>query len=435
MDGLSVIDGATNTLTTIIELGGGPLGLAIDEANNRVYVSHSDTNNMRIDGFTHDVAYFPAGPFNFELAVNGQTNWAYYTNDWTNTIKAVNGATLDVSLIPVAADHALEDVAINSLTNRIYVSSGHQGIFVIDGDPVSSQFNNVIAAIYTLNPCEMAINENTNLIYLTHGGDSDERSLTVIDGATNIASKVITVGLDPEPVVVNASTNRIYVGNTDDSTVSVIDGSPSSITFNQVIATIPLLSGNPEVLAVNTVTNRIYIGYDEIGYGVIGVIGVINGATNSVETNITLPQVMGKEPSAIAINENQQKVYVLDKENQSVYIIDGNPSSASFNEVIQTLPVGKEPDDLVINETTGRVYVANRYSNSITVLATGNLCEGDFGNDKDVDGSDLAVFAADFGRTDCASAPACEGDFDNDNDVDGSNLVVFAANFGRTDCP
>ena len=62
-------------------------------------------------------------------------------------------------------------------------------------------------------------------------------------------------------------------------------------------------------------------------------------------------------------------------------------------------------------------------------------CEGDFDNDGDVDGSDLAVFAADFGRTDCASGSPCEGDFDGDGDVDGSDLAVFAADFGRTDCP
>jgi len=62
-------------------------------------------------------------------------------------------------------------------------------------------------------------------------------------------------------------------------------------------------------------------------------------------------------------------------------------------------------------------------------------CEGNFDEDSDVDGSDLAVFAADFGRTDCDSGPDCEGNFDNDNDVDGSDLAVFAADFGRTDCP
>ncbi len=57
------------------------------------------------------------------------------------------------------------------------------------------------------------------------------------------------------------------------------------------------------------------------------------------------------------------------------------------------------------------------------------LCRGNFDHDGDVDGSYLAVFAANFGRTDC------EGDFDHDNDVDGSDLAVFAADFGRTDCP
>jgi len=62
-----------------------------------------------------------------------------------------------------------------------------------------------------------------------------------------------------------------------------------------------------------------------------------------------------------------------------------------------------------------------------------NLCEGDFDLDGDVDGSDLATFAADFGRTDCSAD--CPGDFDTDGDVDGSDLATFAADFGRTDCP
>lgn len=71
----------------------------------------------------------------------------------------------------------------------------------------------------------------------------------------------------------------------------------------------------------------------------------------------------------------------------------------------------------------------------ITVLASQVPCPGDFNHDGDVDGSDLAVFAADFGRTNCAVTPLCKGDFDTDGDVDGSDLATFAADFGRTDCP
>ena len=68
-------------------------------------------------------------------------------------------------------------------------------------------------------------------------------------------------------------------------------------------------------------------------------------------------------------------------------------------------------------------------------IAERMACEGDFDYDGDVDVSDLAVFAADFGRTDCLPENPCQGDFDGDGDVDGSDLAVFAADFGRTDCP
>jgi len=426
MDGLSVIDGIANSLVTIIELGGGPKGLAVDEVNNRIYVGHSNTNNMRIEGATNNVTYFPAGPFNFELAVNGQTNWSYYTNDWTNTVRAVNGATFEVTLIPVDAGYALEDIIVNPLTNRIYASSGSNKIFVIEGDPLSAQFNTVIARIDTLYPESMAINENTNLIYVTNGDDGDGRSLTIINGAINQVTGVITVGLGPGPVVVNTDTNRIFVGNTIDDSISVIDGFTHTI-----IATISVLE-EPEDLKINQTTHRIYVGYGEDNPA-NNIITVINGTTNSVETHINLPEAIMEDGPIMSIMESRGRVYVLDEDKNSVYVVDGNPSSSSFNEVLQNIPVGISPIDIVVNEQTGKVYVANRYINSITVL--GDPCEGNFDEDGDVDGSDLAVFAADFGRTNCASPPTCEGDFDGDGDVDGSDLAVFAADFGRTDCP
>ena len=76
--------------------------------------------------------------------------------------------------------------------------------------------------------------------------------------------------------------------------------------------------------------------------------------------------------------------------------------------------------------------ISSNYTDNI-MYSLALACEGDFDTDGDVDGSDLAIFAADFGRTNCSSD--CEGDFDFDNDVDGSDLATFAADFGRTDCP
>jgi hypothetical protein len=77
-------------------------------------------------------------------------------------------------------------------------------------------------------------------------------------------------------------------------------------------------------------------------------------------------------------------------------------------------------------------------SNIATVtIAVVVPCEGDIEPpgvpDKDVVGSGLAIFAADFGRADCSND--CEGDFDGDDDVDENDLTIFAADFGRTNCP
>jgi hypothetical protein len=58
-------------------------------------------------------------------------------------------------------------------------------------------------------------------------------------------------------------------------------------------------------------------------------------------------------------------------------------------------------------------------------------CDGDFDNDGDVDGTDLAIFSKQFGMTACK---ACSADFDGDGDVDGTDLRIFAADFGRTNC-
>ena len=62
-------------------------------------------------------------------------------------------------------------------------------------------------------------------------------------------------------------------------------------------------------------------------------------------------------------------------------------------------------------------------------LLCGNS-QANFYDDEDFDGSDLAVFAAEFNS--CTSG--CNGDFVSDGDVDEIDLQAFSSNFGRTDC-
>jgi len=124
-------------------------------------------------------------------------------------------------------------------------------------------------------------------------------------------------------------------------------------------------------------------------------------------------------------------------------ISDGDPST--WEEVSVTLAIPADtvflaliifPEENVLdNFTPPEIEFDGHYADAASLTidsSTADLCEGDFDKDNDVDGADLAVFAADFGRTDCCRE--CQGDFDNDNDVDGADLAVFSTDFGRTDC-
>ena len=62
-------------------------------------------------------------------------------------------------------------------------------------------------------------------------------------------------------------------------------------------------------------------------------------------------------------------------------------------------------------------------------------CEGDFDNDGDIDGYDLAPFCSDFGRTDCLDPGVlCECDLDQDGVCDGLDLAIFSESWGRIEC-
>jgi YVTN family beta-propeller protein len=81
----------------------------------------------------------------------------------------------------------------------------------------------------------------------------------------------IEVGSGAYGIAVNPVTNRIYVTNSNDGTVSVIDGAS-----NTVIATVFLGSTSPWGVGVDPVRNIAYVS-QSVDFGV----AVIDGATNA----------------------------------------------------------------------------------------------------------------------------------------------------------
>ena len=332
------------------------------------------------------VATVHVGASPFDVAVNPATNTLYVANlDETATV--VDGSTYNTSW--VATDFDSEAVAINSLTNKIYVMNmcGNNlyceaagTVTIIDG--VTNHATTVFVGDWA---SAIAVNPATNKIYVANYFDS---SVTVIDGLTN-GTVTFAVGGLPVAIAVNPVTNKIYTANQD--TVTVIDGATNDTTS--------LTVSSPAGLAINTLTNKIYASSQTAN-----AVAIIDGATN----NITSVSV-GNHPGPIALNAITNKIFVGNLADSTVTVIDGGSGgtttipivsgiAAGYDAIVTNsvsnqifvasggapgfvtaidgvtfsttaLAVGNQPGALAVNESTNRIYVTNTASNTVSVIA------------------------------------------------------------------
>ena len=129
--------------------------------------------------------------------------------------------------------------------------------------------------------------------------------------------KTITVRENPRGIATNENTNRIYVSNEGNNTISVIDGNT-----NKLVKTIPV-GANPYNLVVNPNTNMIYVA--NYGNGNGNTVSVIDGNTNKLVKTIPV----GYSPMAIAINPDTKMIYVTNIDHNKIYIINGTTNNVT----------------------------------------------------------------------------------------------------------
>ena len=333
------------------------------------------------------IATIPVGTSpRYGVGVNPTINHIYVANVGSNNVSVIDGATnteIDtdgnpgngITRIPVGTAPA--GVAANSTTNRVYVTNQNSNnVSVIDGatnteiDTDGNPGNGITRIPVGSGPVGVAVNITNNRIYVNNFSWGSG-SVSVIDGATNTEIDTdgnpangmtrIPVGDRPHLVAVNTITNRIYVANWGSGYVSVIDGAS-----NTVVATVPVDSG-PNGVGVNPTTNRIYVtcSMDPVSDDV----SVIDGVTNTeIDTDgnpangITRIPV-GGDPTGVAVNSITNRIYVASNVDNSVSVIDGGT-----NTVVATVYAGSFSYGAALNPATNRIYVTNRDDNTVSVI-------------------------------------------------------------------
>ena len=340
---VSVINGATNMVTATIPVGNFPQAVAVNAATGLVYVVNAfDATVTVIDSVNNSIATtisLPPGPIEAAtVTVNPVTGNIYVTNNF-NTVSVINGATNAVTAT-INVGTQIDAMAVNPVTGNIYVVANGT-VSVIDGT------TNAVAATIPVEdgPFAFAVNAVTGKVYVANGANG---VVSVIDGANNLVTATVHVGSGPEGIAVNSVTGRVYVANNGSGTVSVIDSASDTVTATVTVGT------NPQAVAVNPVTGRVYVANN--GSGTVSVIG---GSNNTVAATVPV----GSAPVGVAVNSVTGQVYVANTLDNTVSVIDSATSTA-----IATITVGTNPEAVAVNSVTGQVYVANTLDNTVSVI-------------------------------------------------------------------
>jgi YVTN family beta-propeller protein len=185
----------------------------------------------------------------------------------------------------------------------------------------------------------VAVDQATNRVYVSDGGQD---SVTVIDGTTDGVIATVPISGYAATIAVNPATDRIYVVD-QVSALHVIDGSTNTVVDNVAIS-------SPKYVSVNPSTNIVYV----LGYsGSAWTVYVVDGATDSVTATIPLTGIYA--PNWIDANPNGNQVYAAATTRYNgggtLFVIDG-----STNAITHTLTFGNPIWYVSHNPNSEEVY-------------------------------------------------------------------------------
>jgi YVTN family beta-propeller protein len=323
----------------------------------------------------------------YNIAVDAGTNRIYITNLRSDAVSVIDGQK-DSILTDIKVGEFPSAIAVNPDSGRLFVANkDSDAVSVIDGST-----NAVIANIPVgvgAKPVDIAIDPNeegiNSLIFVSN---SDSDTVSVIDGSTNAVIATIKARQEPVDVAVNPITNRLYIANYQNNTVSVIDYylSKNQGLKNETIANIQVGDG-PESIDFNPITNRLYVSNSDSD-----TVSVIDGSTNAVIANIPV----GTNPYGVAVNTDANLIYVANYLSNTVSVIDG-----STNRVIDSISVNRFPFAVSYNQANKIAYVTHLSRNIVSMI----------NNTHPVIGVTFEINPANSGYVNCNGKEFLNGDY------------------------
>jgi DNA-binding beta-propeller fold protein YncE len=345
------------------------------------------------------------GPF--AVAVDQTTHTAYVVNQFDGTVSVINTATCNALVttscaaahpglitVDTSGDAGVIDAAIDQNTDTLYlVNMASNTISVVNGATCNASVSSGCGQVPETITVSGTTNEGTDGVAVDDATDTvyvanvNLNTVSVIDGATcngttssgcGQTPATVAVGAGPAVPAVDEATDTVYVPNSGDGTVSVIDGAKCNASVTTGCASTPshlVTGGVPIAAAVDEATDTVYVPTpNDFGAGALA---VINGAT----CNAAVTSGCGQTPATVPVGSNGDGVLV-DPVTQSVFVVNQNDSTLSVIDgaicnaldtagCAQHPPVvatGYFPGYMDIDIATDTIYVANNGANTVSVI-------------------------------------------------------------------
>jgi YVTN family beta-propeller protein len=339
-DSVSVFTGAGVPVGLIVDPSlEGPLGVAVNPVTNTIYVANGGcpcgTTVSVINGLTNTVVtVITVGDRPSAIAVNSVTNRIYVTNAADGTVSVINGLTNTVIGAPIPEGNNPppfnpQGIAINQVTNRIYVTDQNFGsLTTIDGSTNTAGSPVIIG----FGPIGVAVDAATNLIYVADGSASQAYAVNGADGS-------VTTLTDPSFggtfwVDINPATGLLYFTNASIGTVTVLQGQPGPAAASPSETCSPMvLAPGASTICTVTLTSPVPIG------GIVTkTITAPSGAAITSCSSPTGGLVCGSQPNSTTLNLTCQSFSGICPPGASFQVGVSGASSGSLAQTIALTP-------------------------------------------------------------------------------------------------
>jgi YVTN family beta-propeller protein len=336
-----------------ISVGTGPLAMALNPANERIYVANQGSNNVSvIDATTNQVTTIPVGKAPSAVAINSQTNTIYVADRDSGDVAVINGASNTVSYVAVPLTGAPDSIAVEPGTGNVFVGTGGPGVLAVINATTQQVVYPDPTALF--GPIAVASSPLSGRMYVADVQDSD---LEIYEGATTFLLNSVSMA-SPQALAINPPT--LYVAD-GAGNLYVVDETGTN-------SPLPLSAGlNPHAIAANPADNTIYLADQSPAAGQAATVTQFNASNNAVlGTYIVGPSAVPARtpaPNKIAIDSAANLVYVANEGSNTVSILDGGVGN-----VLTTVPTGITPTAVLVDPLKCAAYVSNFGSGTVSVI-------------------------------------------------------------------